>query len=388
MVVPSARDDLGQVVVGVISVARDVAEGVDRLADVALVVVEGGRRVAVGVGDRVFAGCGIGVGLDLGLGARTVETARGRDAALGVVRPLDARAIGERDRGQGVRIGRGRAGRVGVGRLAEFVREREQMLAAGIVGVSGRLVAGLGDRADQALGVVGDRDRRAVGSRQAGELAARVVAGRDSVAVGVFLVIERAVGVERDDRAVGLDVLVGAVVERQRAVFAGGGCVAAVGVLGEVEQRAVVADRDVALAVGAGADLPVVGPAEAERPHRVAAGDRGVELADEIERDRAGDGKRGVGDRVDRAGRERVVGRVDREAEQALHVVGVFAELAQIGGFVVEVGEVALGRRAEARRSGWRRRPARRRWGYTTAEGSIPATTSSSACCRRSRPAS
>ena len=72
-----------------------------------------------------------------------------------------------------------------------------------------------------------------------------------------------------------------------------------------------------------------------------------VELADEIERDRTGDGKRGVGDRVDRAGREGVVGRVDREAEQALNVVGVFAELAQIGGFVVEIGEVALGRRTE-----------------------------------------
>ena len=101
------------------------------------------------------------------------------------------------------------------------------------------------------------------------------------------------------------DVLVGAVGERQRAVFAGRGRVAAVGVHGEVEQRAVVADRDVARAVGAGADLPVVGPAVAKRPHRVAARDRGIKLADEIERDRAGDGKRRVGDRVDRAGRER-----------------------------------------------------------------------------------
>ena len=44
-----------------------------------------------------------------------------------------------------------------------------------------------------------------------------------------------------------------------------------------------------------------------------------------------------------------VVGGVDREAEEALDVVGVLAELAQVGGLVVEVREVALGRRAEAR---------------------------------------
>ena len=44
-----------------------------------------------------------------------------------------------------------------------------------------------------------------------------------------------------------------------------------------------------------------------------------------------------------------VVGRVDREAKQALNVVGVFAELAQIGGFVVEISEVALRRRAKLR---------------------------------------
>ena len=55
--------------------------------------------------------------------------------ALGVVGPLDARAVGEGERGQGVGIGRGRAGRVGVGRLAELVGEGEQVLAAGIVGV-------------------------------------------------------------------------------------------------------------------------------------------------------------------------------------------------------------------------------------------------------------
>ena len=177
-------------------------------------------------------------------------------------------------------------------------------------------------------------------------------------------------------------------VERQRAVFAGRGGVAAVGVLGEVEQRAVVADRDVARAVGAGADLPVVGPAQAERPHRVAARDRGIELADEIERDRAGDGERGVGDRVDRAGREGVVGRVDREAEQALDVVGVLAELAQVGGLAVEIGEVAGGRRAELRgQVGEDGRPGGSS-GCKTAGGSIPATTSSSACCRPSRPAS
>ena len=143
----------------------------------------------------------------------------------------------------------------------------------------------------------------------------------------------------------------------------GAGGVAAVGVLGEVEQRAVVADRDVALAVGAGADLPVVGPAQAERPHRVAARDRGIELAVEIERDRAGDGERGVGDRVDRAGREGVVGRVDREAEQALDVVGVFAELAQVGGLAVEVARGSWPSSSRTRRSGWRRRPARRQFG-------------------------
>ena len=54
----------------------------------------------------------------------------------GVVGPLDARAVGEGERGQGVRIGRGRAGRVGVGRLAEHIGERQQVLAAGIVGVA------------------------------------------------------------------------------------------------------------------------------------------------------------------------------------------------------------------------------------------------------------
>ena len=70
MVVPSAATTLIRLSLAVIGVARDVAEGVDRLAEVALVVVEGGRRVAVGVGDRVFAGRGIGVGLDLGLGRR------------------------------------------------------------------------------------------------------------------------------------------------------------------------------------------------------------------------------------------------------------------------------------------------------------------------------
>ena len=80
------------------------------------------------------------------------------------------------------------------------------------VGVRGRLVPGLGDRADQALRVVGDRDRRAVGSRQAGEIPAGVVAGRDPVAVGVLLVVERAVRVEGDDRAVCLDELVCAAV--------------------------------------------------------------------------------------------------------------------------------------------------------------------------------
>ena len=43
-----------------------------------------------------------------------------------------------------------------------------------------------------------------------------------------------------------------------------------------------------------------------------------------------------------------VVGRVDREAEQALDVVGVFAELAQVGGLAVEVARGSwLGRRAE-----------------------------------------
>ena len=130
--------------------------------------------------------------------------------------------------------------------------------------------------------------------------------------------------------------------ERERAVLAGGGGVTAVGVLGEEKQRAVVADRDIPLAVGAGGDLPVIAPAVSEWTHRVAAGDRRVELANEIERDCAGDGERGVGDRVERAGCQRVVGRVDREAEEALDVVGVLAELAQVGGLAVEITEIAL----------------------------------------------
>ena len=257
---PVGRDDLDQVVVGVIGIPRDVPQGVDRLAEVALVVVQGGRLIAVGVGDGVLARCGIGIGLDLGLGARAIDPARGRQPALGVVGPLDAGAVGEGERGQGVGVGRGRAGRVGVGCHPKDIGEREQMLAARIVCVSRGLVSWLGDRADQAPCVVGDCDRRAIGSGQVGELATRVVAGRDAVAVGVLLVVERAVGVEGDGRAVGLDVLVGAAGERQGAVFAGGIGIAAVGILGEVKQRAVVVDRDVPLAVGAGGDLPVIGP--------------------------------------------------------------------------------------------------------------------------------
>src|SRR5262249_22144693 len=150
--------------------------------------------------------------------------------------PLDAGAVGEGERTQGVGVGRGRAGRVGVGRRAERVGEGQQVLAAGVVGVAGRPAAGVGDLADEALGVVGDRDRGAVRGREAGEPAARVVAGRDPVAVGVLLVVQRAVGVEGQDRAVGLAVLVGAAGQREGAVFAGSGSVAAVGVPGEVEQ--------------------------------------------------------------------------------------------------------------------------------------------------------
>ena len=88
-----------------------------------------------------FAWRGIGVGLGLGLGRPLSRPVR-RQPALGIVGPLDARAVGEGDRGQGVRIGRGRAGRVGVGRLAELVGEGQQVLAAGVVGVLRRLAAG------------------------------------------------------------------------------------------------------------------------------------------------------------------------------------------------------------------------------------------------------
>ena len=155
------------------------------------------------------------------------------------------------------------------------------MLARGVVRIRRDEVVGrtgaerIGHVRDATLGVVVDEQLLAVGVRQRGEQAVRV-AERDAVAVRVGHVVEHAVGAELPDGLVGLGQPICVAAESVSwPEIAGRRLVAAVGLeREEAIDAARPAQDDIAVGLDLGPDVPVVGPAPAERAELVARDDR------------------------------------------------------------------------------------------------------------------
>ena len=114
-------------------------------------------------------------------------------------------------------------------------------MAGGVVGVGPDVAGAVGHLRHEALGVVGQRQLLGrlggigrVGIGQRDELVLGVVAQGDAVAVGVLLVVQEAVRQEDVLGAGGVGEGVDAAGKRQRAIFAVGIQVAAVGLTDEV----------------------------------------------------------------------------------------------------------------------------------------------------------